>query len=55
MKGKIPEMLAEWVRQPPAEPRVLILEEAEEDKKRQPLGKGLEIDKTVAVEWGKKK
>jgi len=55
MKGKIPEMLAEWVRQPPVEPRVLILEEVEEGEKRQPIGKGLEIDKTMAVEWGKKK
>jgi hypothetical protein len=54
LTGKTPEDLADWIRQPPAEPRDIVLD-AEEgvggEGKR--IGRGFEVEKTLTVELDK--
>ena len=53
LTGKTPEALADWIRQPPAEPRDLVLDAgagAAGEGKR--IGRGFEVEKTLTVELG---
>jgi transposase len=53
LTGKTPEVLADWIRQPPAEPRDIVLDaEAGAAGEGKRLGRGFEVEKTLTVELG---
>ena len=53
LTGKTPEEVAGWIRQPPVEPRAMVLEAmdaASGEGKR--IGTGFEVDKTLTADLG---
>ena len=53
LTGKTPEALADWIRQPPAAPRDIVLEAMDSDSgEGKRIGIGFEVEKTVTVELG---
>ena len=53
LTGKTPEELAAWIRQPPAEPRDIVLDaEAGAAGEGKCIGRGFEVEKTLTVELG---
>jgi transposase len=53
LTGKTPAVLADWIRQPPAESRDLVLDaEAGAAGEGKRLGRGFEVEKTLTVELG---
>ena len=53
LTGKTPEELAGWIRQPPVEPRAIILEAMDPDSgEGKRIGIGFEVEKTLTAELG---